>query len=61
MSLSISATVQMKFAANWVALDNGVPRTMNLKQILERFLEFRCAGLSLVEGLLCILERTFVS
>eukprot|EP00878_Enallax_costatus_P019373 GHUV01020438.1.p1 GENE.GHUV01020438.1~~GHUV01020438.1.p1 ORF type:complete len:826 (+),score=272.01 GHUV01020438.1:1150-3627(+) len=64
--------LQLKFAANMVALVNGVPRTLTLKDFLQHFLDFRVdvverrarhrlakaeARLHLVEGLLLALDR----
>ena len=34
--------LQMRFPVNAVALVNGTPQTLSLKEFLERFLEFRC-------------------
>ncbi|MEM3074725.1 MAG: DNA gyrase subunit A [Candidatus Pacearchaeota archaeon] len=36
-----STNLQMRFNAVFVALDNGIPRTMNLKQILEAYINYR--------------------
>jgi hypothetical protein len=34
--------LQMRFPVNAVALVDGTPKTLSLKQFLQRFLEFRC-------------------
>lgn len=34
--------LQMRFPVNAVALVDGTPQTLSLKEFLERFLEFRC-------------------
>jgi DNA gyrase/topoisomerase IV subunit A len=35
-------TVQSTFNANMVALDNGTPRSLTLRDFLVLWLEFRC-------------------
>lgn len=34
--------LQMRFPVNAVALVDGTPQTLSLKEFLARFLEFRC-------------------
>lgn len=35
-------TLQSTFSVNSVALVDGTPQTLNLKELLSHFLEFRC-------------------
>ena len=37
-----STALQMRFPVNAVALVDGTPQTLTLKEFLQKFLEFRC-------------------